>query len=156
MSVRKVIDLLEEKLFGKRPYLTFFCIGLFPSIDICARSRTKRKESIHSLLQDISPSNARGSRKSFDAKNPRYSWYLCSTSFMCFYSSSSGVSQYKQAFSTDEGNLLVRKRPCACPACIDMDWENCDLKVKSIFSNVFCVFIIPLYRTMWTSLILCS
>ena len=48
-----------------------------------------------------------------------------------FDSFSSGVSQYKQAFSTSDGNLLVRKKPCACSACIDMDWENCALKVNT-------------------------
>ena len=42
----------------------------------------------------------------------------------------SGVSQFKQAFSTGtDGSILVRKKPCACAACIDQDWENCALKV---------------------------
>ena len=41
-----------------------------------------------------------------------------------------GVSQFKQAFSTGtDGSVLVRKKPCACAACIDQDWANCDLKV---------------------------
>ena len=86
---------------------------------------------VSSLLQDISPSNARRSREALNAKNPRYPWYQGSTSLIYFDSFSSGVSQYKQAFSTSYGNLLVRKKPCACPACIDMDWENCALKVNT-------------------------
>ena len=108
------------------------------------------------LLQDVPPLDTWRSRKALNAKNPRYPWYLGSTSFMCFDSPSSGVSQYKQAFSTDDGNLLVRRKPCACSACIDMEWENCALKVKLVFSQIFCDLTVPLCRTMSTSLLLCS
>ena len=108
------------------------------------------------LLQDVSPLDTWRSKKALNAKNPRYPWYLGSTSFMCFDSSSSGVSQYKQAFSTDDGNLLVRRKPCACSACIDMEWENCALKVKLVFSQIFCDLTVPLCRTMSTSLLLFS
>ena len=48
----------------------------------------------------------------------------------CIYS---GVSLYKQAFSTgEEFKLLVREQTCCCKACLLGNFERCDIKASII------------------------
>ena len=44
-----------------------------------------------------------------------------------------GVSKFKQAFSTGIGlKLLVRSRICCCLACLARDFSKCTLKVGQL------------------------